>query len=108
MYEYAAWVTKVVDGDTFHVGIDLGLDIATFQTVRFAGLNAPEMSTPEGKEVKAWVETWLAEHCPNGRFILRTVKDHREKYGRYLGTIVAPDGAVLNDDLLSTGRAVVM
>jgi endonuclease YncB( thermonuclease family) len=42
-------VTRFVDGDTIHCGVDLGMDVATQQTLRFYGINAPEMSTAEGK-----------------------------------------------------------
>lgn len=107
MFEYRAWLEKIVDGDTLHAGIDLGLDIATHQTIRLYGVNAPEMSTPAGVASKAWVQQWLTTHCPTGGFTLRTIKDKREKYGRYLGVVVAADGAVLNDDLVAAGQAVV-
>src|SRR5881397_1390266 len=106
MYEYTAWVTKFVDGDTIHCGIDLGMDVATQQTLRFYGINAPEMSTAEGKVSAAWVQGWFTAHAPDGRFILRTTKNKKEKYGRYLATVVSLDGLHnLNEEIVAAGMA---
>jgi len=110
MYEYNAWLlpSGIHDGDTIHCGIDLGMDIAVHDTIRFYGLNAPELATPEGKVAKAFVEQWFASNTVNGQFIIQTVKDRREKYGRVLGTILSMDRAHnLNADLIAAGQAVV-
>lgn len=113
-YQYGAWLVPstrypdgIVDGDTLHCGIDLGCDVANFQTIRLYGINCPEMSTDEGKVAKRFAQDWCLQHCPEGKFVLHTVKDKREKYGRYLGVIYAYDGACLNDDLVTSGNAVV-
>lgn len=106
-FSYGAWLTGLVDGDTLHCGVDLGMDVATNQTVRFYGINAPEMSTDAGKVAKAYAADWFAQNCPDGKFVLQTVKDKREKYGRYLGVIYALGGATsLNDLMVSSGNAV--
>jgi len=108
MYEYRASIVDVHDGDTMHVEVDLGLDIGTRLTVRLYGLNAPELSTPEGRAALEWVNQWVAAHASSGVIVLRTIKDHREKYGRYLGIILSPDGMRnLNEDLIAAGQAVV-
>jgi micrococcal nuclease len=106
MYEYQAHLVHVVDGDTIHAEVDLGCDVHIYLTLRFAGLNAPEKNTPEGVAAIEFLNRWFEEHCPQETFTLHTVKDRREKYGRYLATIVAPDGAVVNKDLLDSGNAV--
>lgn len=116
MYEYIAWGDAtsrdplgVVDGDTVNVGIDLGLDIAIHTTLRLYGINAPEMTGPEkpqGQAAKAWAVAWFQQHCPDGQFTIQTVKDRTEKFGRYLATIVAPDGAIFNEDAVASGHAV--
>jgi endonuclease YncB( thermonuclease family) len=113
MYEYAAWgiPTKrdpvgVVDGDTMNVGVDLGMRIATETAVRVYGINAPELSTQAGRDAKLWAIQWFKTHCPDGKFIIDTQKDSTEKYGRYLATITAPDGAVFNTDIVAAGHAV--
>jgi endonuclease YncB( thermonuclease family) len=113
MYQYMAWPLAsardpmgVVDGDTFNVGVDLGMEVAMNTTLRLYGINAPELSTQAGKDAKVWAIAWLQQHCPNGQFLVQTYKDKTEKYGRYLATVTAPDGHVFNDDIVAAGHAV--
>jgi micrococcal nuclease len=87
-YWYKATVTKVVDGDTVHATVEYGLDQRGDYTLRLAGIDAPETSTNEGKVAKAFAEDWL-EARPH--ILINTVKDHREKYGRYLAYIYNAD-----------------
>ena len=105
VYERIATVLRVVDGDTLHVAADLGLDVVANVTVRLYGINAPEMSTDVGKAAKVFVEAWVKDRGPV--FALRTVKDKREKYGRYLADLVPADGSpTLCAALLASGHAV--
>jgi len=108
MYEYRGKVLRVVDGDTLHLEIDVGLDMRTRMTVRLAGINAPEMSTSEGVAAKQFVEGWVLSNAnPDGILTVRTAKDRREKYGRYLATLLYdPDSRSLNDALIDAGHAV--
>lgn len=120
MYEYRANIIAVVDGDTVHADIDLGIDCHTLVTLRFFGVNAPEHGSAEGDAATEYVRNWVHNHGgPEGLVHLTTVKDHKEKYGRYLATIIgwtegiaederastAPD-RVLNDMLVEAGHAV--
>lgn len=99
-------IVSVVDADTLHVNIDDGRDRNGKDTIRLFGLNAPEMSTPEGKAARLKVVEWVNEADPSG-FTIQTIKDKREKYGRYLGIIFrAGDPMSLNDYLLRNGLAV--
>ena len=90
MYEYRAHVTRVIDGDTLEVNVDLGLGVSRKERVRLAGVDTPETWRPKtdaekahGKEATAFVmECVLAQDI-----ILNTVKDRQGKYGRYLGYI---------------------
>lgn len=102
MYEYRATIVKHVDADTTRVIIDLGLDVAVRATIRWASINAPEISTPEGEDSLVALKTMLPEGT---RCILRTTKDRREKYGRYLGTFYLDDGTNMNDWLVKNGFA---
>ena len=105
-YERHATVRKVVDGDTLHLTVDLGCDTCINMTVRLAGINAPENSTPEGRSATAFVVAWVATHGPRG-LIVRTTKDRREKYGRYLVDLLpAGGGPSLVTMLLEAGHAV--
>lgn len=114
-YEYDVTVIKHVDGDTSHVrvhastdaGFDVTIGIDINLTVRWNGINAPEISTPEGKDALAWLEKTL----PAGSScVMRSVKDKKEKYGRYLGTffaVVSDEGYVnLNQAMIDAGHAV--
>jgi len=114
MYEYKAKLVSVVDGDTVRVDVDLGLNIHTYLTLRLAGINAPELGTPEGVAAKAY----LVAATGDGSLVIRTVKDRREKYGRYLahlwhvseGTFAAfgfvPSVPSINDRMVADGQAV--
>lgn len=104
VYERTCTVVRVVDGDTLHVLADLGCDVTLAMVLRLYGVNAPETSTKTGLDAKAWAATWVAQHGPV--FVLRTSKDQREKYGRYLADLLAQDGSTLCTDLLATGHAV--
>lgn len=104
MYEYSATVIKVTDGDTLHLLVDLGFTVREEIEVRLARINAPEMSTAAGKLAKAYAEDWLS-----GQPVLRikTYKDRKEKWGRYLADVFTPDMTVcLNDLMVSSGHAV--
>lgn len=94
-------MVKVVDGDTLHLSVDLGFDIKRRDSFRLYGLNAPEMSTPEGVAAKAWLVAKLGE----GVLIITTRKDTREKFGRYLCTLWI-DHQNVNEAMILDGHAV--
>lgn len=104
VFERRATVVRVVDGDTLHVDVDLGCDTHLAMTVRLYGVNAPETITEEGKVATRFVETWVSEHGPV--FVVRTAKDRKEKYGRYLADLLPPSGPSLCNALLDAGHAV--
>ncbi|AKN68750.1 hypothetical protein QR97_02080 [Streptomyces sp. PBH53] len=101
MRTYPARVERLVDADTLDLDIDVGFGIRVRQRVRLQGLNTPEKNTPQGKAANAWVTEWLAQRAPD--LIVET--HSREKYGRWLATLTATDGACLNDDLIDAGHA---
>ncbi len=109
MYEYRARVVKVVDGDTMHLDIDLGLDVRTKMTVRLYGVDAPELHGDDderGHLAKVFAETAL----PVGSLVrVYTIKDRREKFGRYLASIIYADADLrehnLADELVRRGLA---
>jgi micrococcal nuclease len=103
VYEYRARCDRVVDGDTLDVLVDVGFDIHVRQRVRLIGVNCAEHGTIAGDDATAFTKAWIEQYGPD--LTLRTVRDRKEKYGRYLGTIVAAT-RVLNDDLITGGHAV--
>lgn len=105
MYEYRAEIETGVDGVTVDDPQDLGIDVRIDLTLRLAGINAPEMSTNAGKTARAWLLERLTTPAGLATLTVRTVKDRKEKFGRYLAYLI--DGAgVINDEMVRTGHAV--
>lgn len=105
LYTYRAKVTAVYDGDTVTADIDLGFSVVIKgQTVRLARINAPEV---RGESAESGIKSRdaLRSQVLGKSVVLRTIKDAREKYGRWLGEIWV-DGVCINDWLLSEGLAV--
>lgn len=102
MYEYTANLLRVVDADTVWLDVDLGFDIKRKDSFRLYGINAPELSTPEGRKAR----DWLVDRLSTVEMLtITTEKDKREKYGRYLCTLW--DGELsINDQLVASGYAV--
>lgn len=107
LYHYKATVTSVYDGDTCTADIDLGLGIwVRGEKIRLARINAPEV---RGEEREAGIRSrdFLRGRIEGREVIIRTIKDQKEKYGRYLGEILSEDenGNPLNiNDLLVAER----
>ena len=105
MYEYRAKVIKVYDGDTVTVDIELGFNIVLHkQKIRLIGINTPEVRGPEKKEGIISRDA-LRKRILNKKVILKTYKDKKGKYGRWLGEIWIDDESI-NDWLLTEGYAV--
>ena len=106
MYEYRAFVRKVYDGDTVTVDIDLGFDVVLkSQKIRLLGINAPEVrgsQRPEGLKSR----DALREKIGSKWVSIKTQKDKKGKYGRWLGEIYI-DEACVNDWLIQEGHAAV-
>jgi endonuclease YncB( thermonuclease family) len=116
IYTYQARIERVVDGDTLVVNIDCGFRTWTRQRLRLKGINAPELSTIEGRRAKRFVEERLV---PCASVIIKTTRtDSTDLYGRYLADVffdpqendphhVAQNGQYLNQLLLDSGHAKV-
>ena len=111
MFEYyVKKVTRVVDGDTIDVDIDLGFDISFSSRVRLAGIDTPESRTTDkaekayGLEAKAYVKSQIDSAKS---VVIKTEKmDSSEKYGRILGWVFL-DGSdlSLNEKMIKDGYA---
>lgn len=100
VWTYPAVVIRVVDGDTCRLNLDLGLHIWRTDNCRIGGINAPEMSTPEGRTAKEYAELLL----PAGAQVTFLSKS-LDKYGRPLGDI-SVGGVDFAQAMLSAGLAV--
>lgn len=118
MYEYQATVHRIVDADTLDLNVDLGMGVFTRQRIRLARVDAWEVRGEErekGMAAKVRVAELLAgtEDGPM-KVIIRTKKDKRGKYGRYIAEVIIParqeDGILvpevnLSDKLVAEGHA---
>lgn len=101
-YIYRGTVKSVTDADTIVITLDLGFNMSMTDAFRLYGINAPELSTAEGKIAKGYVEKLL----PVGTsVVVKTHKNSREKYGRWLAKVFLNDVDV-NLDLVAKGYAV--
>jgi len=102
LYFYKAIVTKVYDGDTITVDLDLGCNVIFSDAkIRLLGINTPEIREISGIEVRDYV----AKRILGKEVIIKTKKDKRGKYGRLLGTIFYK-GDNINAELLEKGMAL--
>ena len=93
-------VTKIVDGDTVGLSVDLGFGISYRGSFRLLGCNAIELSQPGGKEAR----DNLTQLLPPGTAVtLHSVKDDKDG-GRFLAQIYR-SGADIPTILINTGWA---
>ena len=104
MYEYRVTsVSKVVDGDTVDLVLDLGFGLYKKERVRVAGIDTPESRTRDlvekryGLEAKVYLQGML-ENAEN--LTVKTEKDG--KYGRMLGWLYAGE-LNINQRMLDAG-----
>lgn len=107
-FTYAAKVERVVDADTIDVELDLGMRVYFRTRLRVAHIDAPEVSTQEGKDARAFVAGLLDPGLATYRRVV--VATHKpDKYGRALAdvTYIDDDGwrQDLADILLELGYA---
>ena len=102
-------VTKVVDGDTIDVMLDLGFDIKYKSRVRLFGIDTPESRTRDKVEKKYGLlsKKFLQEKIKSAKKItIKTYKgDETGKFGRILGDVWA-DGKSINSIMCAKGHAV--
>lgn len=104
MYEYRAVVTKVYDGDTITVDIDLGLGVwIRNESLRLARINAPEIRGDQRAEGLRCRDA-LAAKLMGKEITIQTKKDRTGKYGRYICEILFEDENI-NNWMLRNGFA---
>ncbi len=114
MYDYNCTITRVVDGDTVDIDLDLGFGIImTGQRVRVAGIDTPESRTRDlvEKQFGLASKKRCEELLPVGsKQILLSQLDRsgdveRGKFGRILGDFQIGD-TTFTEIMLSEGHAV--
>ena len=103
MFEYKLVRTKsIYDGDTFIAVVDLGFGVTKQEKFRMAFINTPELGSQEGTDSRDWLRARMDTDKP---IIIKTTKDRKGKYGRYLAEIFI-DGVSINYEMIELGVAV--
>ena len=107
-------ITKVLDGDTIDVLIDLGFDLFKKERVRIAGVDTPEKRTRNLEEKALGVDAtnWLKEKLEStlagdDELTIRTeLVGGVGKYGRLLGWLYVGESTLsLNEQMIIEGYA---
>lgn len=112
MYEYKCTITRIVDGDTVDVDIDLGFGIwLRGERVRIMGIDTPESRTADpvekifGLASKKRLQELLGETATLKTVIDKDGGDAKGKFGRILGDFVVGERTV-TEILIEEGHAV--
>lgn len=105
MYEYEAVVTKVYDGDSITVDIDLGFGIwKKKESIRLNGIDTPEL---RGSSAMEKVKAMEARDFLSSLIMFKTIKMQsvgKDKYGRYLADIFYKN-VCINSQMIRDGYA---
>ena len=112
MYEYKCKITRIVDGDTVDVDIDLGFGVwLKDERVRIMGIDTPESRTADpvekvfGLASKKRLEQLLGETGVLKTVIDKDGGDAKGKFGRILGDFLVGERTV-TEILIEEGHAV--
>ena len=115
MYEYRCKISRVVDGDTVDVDIDLGFGVWMHkERIRLHGIDTPESRTRDLEEKKYGLiaKQKIKDFMPVGSMqTLVTTKDKAGKFGRILGKFLIYDKTTdsqmtINDWMIREHHAV--
>lgn len=104
LYEYSAELERVVDGDTYDLTVDLGFNVYKEIRIRMLGIDTAETygvkkesdEYQRGIEQKRFVEAWFDDA---ESISVKTKKNDKGKYGRWLARVYNQDAVCLNDQL---------
>lgn len=112
MYEYKANVISVYDADTMRVDLDLGFGVwLKNQSIRWLKIDAWEVRGEE-REDGLVARDRVRELILGKEVILKTYKDEKGKYGRWLAEVYLPETVELvwansiNEQLIQEGHAL--
>ena len=110
MYEYRATVISVYDADTMRCDIDLGFGVwFKNQSIRWLKIDAWEVRGEE-REGGLLARDRVRELLLGKEVILKTYKDDKGKYGRWLAEVYLPGVPLewensINQQLINEGHA---
>ena len=103
LWRYRASPTRIIDGDTFVAIIDLGYNVRYEPHIRIAGLDAPELSTPDGPVARQRLMDALYRNAYLVGWNLRVVSREKTTFERWLCDVfvLQDDGSLIDvKDLL--------
>ena len=83
-YRYKGLVTRVVDGDTYDIEVDLGFSVRRKVRFRLYGINTEEITGPN-KEKGLLIKNRVAELIENKIVVIQSIT--YDKYGRSVARI---------------------
>lgn len=111
LWHYRATVTRILDGDTMEVLVDVGFDMTRHTRVRLLGVDCPEFRTKDYAEKHRAIQArdFVIDLCPvDSEVLIRTEKD--DSFGRYLADVwvLRHDGTRTNlvDQIIANGHGV--
>ena len=107
-YVRKAKVVNVVDGDTFDVDIDLGYGVIYKDRLRLKGIDAYEPTlrngtTPQEKIKGLKAKEYLNTLMLGQNVFVKSFKNKKGKYGRYIADVYLYTGESIADILESRG-----
>lgn len=84
MFQYAAELIRVIDGDTLVVNVDLGFYIKQEMKLRLRNIDTPELNSKERAKALD-VKNFVEEQLKNNALAVQTYKI--EKWGRFLAEV---------------------
>lgn len=117
MYEYKCKITRVIDGDTVDVDIDLGFGIVlNDERVRIMGIDTPESRTSDkvekifGQAAKERLKELLGKEAILKTQLNKNGEDMKGKFGRILGDFFVEEWEgeirMVTEVLIEEGHAV--
>jgi len=103
IYTYRAVVSRVIDGDTVEVVIDLGFHITSTLRVRVLGIDAPELFSGDGRDAGLKAKNDTIAWCDNVDYEVIITTSKADGFGRWLAEITDTDNNSLTEHLLSLG-----
>lgn len=101
-YVYRAALHRVIDGDSFHLRLDLGFHVGLTVPVRLRGVDTPEMSTAAGKLARTFTSDTLTARP----LLVQSYRD-RQSFARWVCDVWFENDGVwmpLADTLIAAGH----
>lgn len=86
-YIYKATITEAYDGDTMTARVDLGMGVYKVVKLRLFGVDTPELRGEEREEGLV-VRDHVRDLILGKEVVIKTHKDKKGKYGRWLAEIL--------------------